>query len=56
MNNMAVSAIPAQCGMCGELFDLSYDLENISEERLIIELMRSVRNPRTALCWECRQE
>jgi len=56
MNNTIVGAIPAQCRMCGELFDLRYDLENISEERLIIELMRSVRNPRTAMCWECRQK
>lgn len=56
MNNTIAGAIPAQCRMCGELFDLSYDFENISEERLIIELMRSVRNPRTGMCWDCRQK
>ncbi len=49
-----VSAIPAQCRKCGELFDLSYDLEGISEERLVLELTRSVHNPRLALCWDCR--
>ena len=52
--NRTISAIPAQCKRCGELFDLSYDLENISEERLLIELVRATKNPRSALCWECR--
>lgn len=49
-----VSAIPAQCKQCGALFDLSYDLAQISEERLVRELVRATRTPRTFLCWECR--
>jgi hypothetical protein len=53
MNN-AISAIPAQCRKCGELFDLSYDLEEVSSDRMLLELLRAVRNPRTSLCWKCR--
>ncbi len=56
MNNMnrTIGVIPAQCKKCGELFDLSYDLEGVSNERLVFELMRGVRNPRVLMCWECR--
>lgn len=50
----AISAIPAQCKKCGELFDISYDLENISSEVLLFELIRSINNPKMALCYECR--
>ena len=56
MNSTNIGAIPAQCRRCGELFDLSYDLKEISNERLLFELLKATRNPRTALCWECRQE
>lgn len=54
--NRQISAIPAQCRRCGELFDLTYDLAQMSEERFMQELMRSVKNPRAALCWDCRQK
>lgn len=50
----AIVAIPAQCKRCGELFDMSYDLVGVGEERLVLELMRATRNPRAVLCWECR--
>ena len=49
-----IGAIPAQCKRCGELFDLSYDLKNMDSDRLVVELMQSMRNPRMALCWDCR--
>lgn len=50
-------AIPAQCRKCGELFDLSYDLEGISEERLMAEVMKMARkNPKALQCWECRND
>lgn len=52
----AMAAIPAQCKKCGELFDLSYDLEGMGEDRYVVELLKSTRNPKTALCWKCRQE
>ncbi len=54
--NKQISAIPAQCRRCGELFDMTYDLAQMSEERFMQELMKSVKNPRTALCWDCRQK
>jgi len=54
--NRAITAIPAQCKRCGELFDLSYDLEAMGEERLMFELLKASRNPKTSLCWKCRQE
>jgi len=55
MQQQLIGAIPAQCKRCGELFDLSYDLKNMDGDRLVVELMRSIRNPRMALCWECRK-
>ena len=54
--NRTIAAIPAQCKKCGELFDLSYDLENMGEERFVFELLRANRNPKASLCWKCRQE
>ena len=54
--NRTISAIPAQCGKCGELFDLSYDLSGVDEERLMFELLRATRSPRTSLCWDCREK
>lgn len=53
--NQALSAIPAQCKRCGELFDLSYDFQGIDEERSVIELLMAARNPKMALCWDCRK-
>lgn len=49
-----LSALPVQCKRCGEVFDLSYDLEDVSQERLLQELIRTKRNPARLLCWECR--
>jgi len=49
----AVCAVPAQCRKCGELFDLSYDLDGFGDERLV-EFVRSTRSPKSAMCWECR--
>ncbi len=49
-----VYAMPAQCKRCGQLFDLSYDLEKFGEEKLLLELMRAAHGAQSALCWECR--
>ncbi len=53
--NRTVGLVPAQCKKCGELFDLSYDLERVGNERMVVELMKAIRNPRVLLCWECRR-
>ena len=52
--NRTIGLVPAQCKKCGELFDLSYDLERVGDERMVAELMRAIQNPRVLLCWECR--
>ena len=59
----AICLIPAQCAKCGELFDLSYDLEmagwNMDREIVVAEVIRKMsRNKvmtRESLCWNCRE-
>ncbi|MEK6928603.1 MAG: hypothetical protein AABW65_01450 [Nanoarchaeota archaeon] len=51
----AICAIPAQCRKCGELFDLRYDLSEISEERMNMGLIEALSNSNVLLCWYCRQ-
>lgn len=49
-----LSALSVQCKMCEEVFDLSYDLEDVSQERLLQELIKVKRNQERLLCWDCR--
>ena len=56
MNNMKseVCLMPEQCSNCGALFDLSYDLEGVSMDRLMAVVLRAKLNGKALLCWECR--
>jgi hypothetical protein len=48
--------MPAKCNKCGELFDLSYDFEGLSDESRMIGMLKAVSLSRrkALLCWECR--
>ncbi len=49
-----VCLMPEQCRKCGQLFDLSYDLEGINTERIMAELLRVKLGGKMLLCWKCR--
>ncbi len=53
--------MPEQCSKCGELFDLSYDLERegfVNKEAIVVEIVgkmaRRREERRKHLCWRCR--
>ncbi len=46
-------SMPAVCKMCGELFDMSYDLLRTTNiEELESNLIK--KRAKINLCWECR--
>jgi hypothetical protein len=55
MGALQTLIMPVKCVMCGELFDLNYDLNEIKEENLeqggYMSLLTKKRPP---LCWVCR--
>jgi len=48
--------MPEKCSKCGELYDLSYDLEGNSEERQFgkARVLAGKKTGKAQLCWECR--
>ena len=49
-------SMPANCGKCGELFDLSYDLRPNMEREIEEELENRFvwKSKKEIMCWECR--
>jgi len=44
--------LPAQCGECGEFFDLRFDRTFLKEAREESEARGKLKQP--ILCWDCR--
>jgi|GEM_PF-3390132 len=49
-----MTAMAVSCKKCGELFDLSYDLEQGGDSGDVMSVLRSKLTRRAALCWKCR--
>lgn len=49
-------AMPAMCNKCGQVFDMSYDLNKGIEEEIEDELENHfvLMNKKGVFCWECR--
>jgi len=56
MRQQLMSALPVRCKKCGELFDLSYDFEDVSQERFMQELIKLKKRPSAFFCWDCRSK
>ncbi|MDP3881413.1 MAG: hypothetical protein Q8Q31_00860 [Nanoarchaeota archaeon] len=55
MKALQTLVMPAKCAMCGELFDLSYDLEGVKEGKLEGGWNTpSLSRIKGHLCWVCR--
>ena len=49
--------IPEKCGRCGEIFDLSHDLENLGDENVaeaMSKIAKKLHSSEGLLCWVCR--
>ena len=51
---MQALMMPVQCKQCGQLFDLSYDLEKEMDSMQEKVMAAKGRKAKALLCWECR--